>query len=107
MYSRLRPSVRLVGWYITSEMTTPWRREEGPSGSFDNVKKPWSMVLNASAKVFWLLAKIVFGVLARSRTLFTVSVFVMICGIGVVLKMIVLESTPNTARKTETQLLMV
>jgi hypothetical protein len=58
-------------------------------------------------KVRCELARIVFGVLARSRTLFTVKVFVTVGAIGVVVKMIVRESTPKVARKTLIPLLIV
>src|SRR5258706_4538969 len=108
MNSRFRPSVRLVGWYMISEITIPCRREDGPNGSLGKERKEKSMGRAvASKKVRCVLARIVFGVLARSRTVFTVNVFVMFAGMGVVVRIIVRESIPNVARRTLIPLLMV
>src|SRR6267143_6199533 len=107
MNSRLRPSVRFVGWYITSEITTPCRRDDGPNGSFGNERYPKSIGRVETEKVRCELARIMFGMLARSRTLFTVRVFVTFGVIGVVVRIIVRESAPKFARSTMMPLLMV
>src|SRR5207302_1972207 len=98
--------MRLVGWYITSEMTTPCRRDDGPKGSFGKDKYEKSIGRVETEKVRCELARMVLGVLARSRTLLIVRVFVTFGAIGLVVRTIVRESAPKFARCTVMPLLM-
>src|SRR5947207_14871272 len=100
MNSRLRASVRLVGWYITSEITTACRCVDAPSGSLGKGKDNTFRGRMVRAKVRWEFGTIVFGLLALSRTLLTVNVLVTFGEIGVVVRMIVRASAPKDARWT-------
>src|SRR6185437_2311750 len=101
------PSTRFVGWYMVSEMITgPWR-VDGPTGSGGGRTKEISSGIESSVNVRCVFARMVFGVVERSRTLFTVSVYVVFVAIGVVVRITVLVSVPNAADRTVTPLSIV